>query len=169
MAPRRQQSSPRKIVLAETRKKALELRKQGKNYQEIADAVGWPNRSYACRYVMREIRNLPGEEAAEIRKLEMERLDALTDAVWMTAMAGDTRAVETMLKLMERRSRLLGLDSPHKISHGAEEGISMIGSLMAAIRGAEEDDTESSDDEPEGGEKSGDDPGEDDGESEPDQ
>lgn len=38
----------------------------------------------------------------EARELESTRLDALQAAVWPKAMAGDVRAVLTVLKIMER-------------------------------------------------------------------
>lgn len=136
MAKGRSKTHPDYIEAAEKRRKALSLRAQGKTYQQIADEVGWSNRTLACRYVQRELKDVPKEEATHLRQLEMERLDALTNAVWPLAMTGDTRSIETCLKLMERRAKMIGLDSPSKISHGAEEGMSMIGELMVAIRGA---------------------------------
>lgn len=158
----------RKIEAAKKRADALALRKTGMTYREIAEQVGYKNRHICCRNVRAELRRIPKEEAAELRQLEMERLDALTEAVWKIAMDGDLKAVETALKLMERRSRMLGLDSPHKISHGAEEGISMIGELMFAIRGAETEE-EGVIDDTEGGDIEDDDDPEDGGEGELDE
>lgn len=155
-------TKPDKVEAARRRKQALELRLQGKTYQQISDEIGWTSKRYAWRMVMQELRNIPKEEAAELRQIEMERLNTLTDALWTSAMTGDPKAVDAMLKLMERRARMLGLDSPHKISHGAEEGISMIGSIMSLIREADATGDPESGDESEAGDDestAGDEPG----------
>jgi hypothetical protein len=39
------------------------------------------------------------------------RLDAALVAIWPDIEAGDCKAIETMLKIEERRAKLLGLDS----------------------------------------------------------
>src|SRR5689334_22743977 len=45
-------------------------------------------------------------------KLELERLDQLIRPFFAKALEGDTAAASIMVKLSERRSALLGLDSP---------------------------------------------------------
>ena len=50
-------------------------------------------------------------ERRELLNLEVTRLDALQAAVWDDAMTGDVRAVEAALKLVQARSKLLGLDT----------------------------------------------------------
>ena len=49
--------------------------------------------------------------ADEFRALEQVRLDALQFALWARAEQGDLVAVDCVLKIMERRARLLGLDA----------------------------------------------------------
>ena len=48
----------------------------------------------------------------ELVYLELERLDHLTSAVWLDAMSGSDKAVSSVLRIMERRSKLMGLDAP---------------------------------------------------------
>lgn len=43
--------------------------------------------------------------------LELERLDALQSSVWEEALTGDKKAIDTAIKIIQTRSRLLGLDS----------------------------------------------------------
>ena len=52
------------------------------------------------------------EETDDLRQLEVERLDALNLAFWQEAMAGDVQAARLILRVVEQRSRLLGLESP---------------------------------------------------------
>lgn len=45
---------------------------------------------------------------------EVERLDALLSVAWEQAKKGDVKALEFVLKVSERRAKLLGLDAPTK-------------------------------------------------------
>lgn len=112
---------PTPHVLAR-RIKALELRKQGFSYRTIADTIG-VNVSTAYHDVqasMQILRDLEMSKAEDVRGIELERLDRLLLAVWGNATDGDDRAVRAALSIMERRSRLLGLDAPQKSEHSGE-------------------------------------------------
>lgn len=52
----------------------------------------------------------------EAIRLEAERMDALQEGIWDKAVNGDARAVEVCLKVLERRSRMFGLDFQDMIS-----------------------------------------------------
>lgn len=109
-------SSPRRIDAAEKRTRALQLRKAGATYDQIAQQVGYENRGNAYRAVMQELKELPKDDAAEVLTLEVERLDQLLVALWPKAMKGDVRSAETVIRLMERRAKLLGLDAPAAVN-----------------------------------------------------
>jgi hypothetical protein len=49
------------------------------------------------------------------------RLDALHQAIWPKALAGDVGAVHAILKIMEHRGRLLGLETPAKADRVGEQ------------------------------------------------
>jgi hypothetical protein len=51
-----------------------------------------------------------GFARAEAIRLEEHRLDALQEGLWEKAMGGDARATEVILKALERRAKMLGLD-----------------------------------------------------------
>src|SRR5438874_1736904 len=105
-------TSPRLLVAAEHRETVLKLRKEGRPYKEIAQQVGL-SRVRCYQIVKRELARIAAvcrEEAEEVRDLELSRLDALQVGLWERAVGGDIKAVEAVLKLMERRARLLGLD-----------------------------------------------------------
>jgi hypothetical protein len=57
-----------------------------------------------------------------VRHLELERLDDLLLPVWGRARLGELEAVLVVLKIMERRARLLGLDSPMRYAHTTSAG-----------------------------------------------
>jgi hypothetical protein len=77
--------------------------------KEIKDHTG----AYAA--YKRAIKRTMQQPADELREQELDRIDRLQVAVWPAAMKGDTRAVLTIVRLMERRAKLTGLDMPIKI------------------------------------------------------
>lgn len=119
LAPRRNATTPARIALAEKERRALELRKGGATYNRIAQALGYSDEGGAAKAVKRALADTLQEPAAEIRRLEAERLDAMQSALWPAALSGKWPAVDRCLAIMERRARLLGLDTPATGDKGA--------------------------------------------------
>lgn len=46
----------------------------------------------------------------ELLSLEVMRLDELQNAYWQAALSGDTRAADIVLKVIDKRTKMLGLD-----------------------------------------------------------
>ncbi len=101
-----------KIRAAEKAAQAMRLRAAGVTYEEIARTLGYSARSNAHIAVQRALRDAIQEPADELRTLEAGRLDKLQQALWAQAMQGNQGAVDRVLRIMERRARLLGLDAP---------------------------------------------------------
>jgi len=95
--------------------RAIDLRRQGWTYGEIAKEVGYADHTGARLAVLRGMQRALQEPADELREMEATRLDALQQAYWRPALDGDVKAATILLKLMERRSKLLGLDQPIKV------------------------------------------------------
>jgi len=111
--------SPRRLEAAERQRQALELRKTGQTYDAIAQALGYRNPSCAYRAIERALKKTLQQPADSVRQLEIARLDAMLHALWGRALGSKTRPpnpliVDRILRLMERRARLLGLDAPVK-------------------------------------------------------
>lgn len=104
--------STKRVDTAFRRREALAMRQRGKSFQEIADELGYSSRGAASSDISKMIKELPQENAHNLRKIEVERMDQLLDAMWDKAMKGDGWAVDRCLKIMERRAKLLGLDAP---------------------------------------------------------
>ena len=103
-------------AVAARRLEALRLRQRGRSYPRIAEELG-VSLTTAHRYVTTELERLAkecGEEAAIVRQMELDRLDVALDALADRIEQGDDRAVATMLRIQERRAKLLGLDSPDR-------------------------------------------------------
>jgi hypothetical protein len=101
--------APNPIVLDKERQ-VVALRRAGLIWADIANQVGYSSPSGASEAFYRASYRVVKEDIETLRELENERLDYLFAAVWERALAGDNQATETCLKIMSRRSKLLGLD-----------------------------------------------------------
>ncbi len=105
-------SLTRQVRAHERHLQALELRKAGVTYEQIAGQLGYSNASGARKAVASALKATLREPAEELRELEVVRLDAMLLPLWRRVQAGDEKAVDRVLRIMERRARLLGLDAP---------------------------------------------------------
>ena len=97
--------------------RALQLRIQGMPYWQIAEEMG-EGEDTVVYWVTAQLQGLRGEEvrnADVARQLHLERLDALMQASWPKALAGNEASATIVLRCMERSSKLLGLDAPQKV------------------------------------------------------
>jgi hypothetical protein len=102
--------------LTEARAIAFELRKQGQSYRQIGAALK-VSVTTAYEYIMAELmalREQTAEDVTSVREMELQRCDEMMAGLWKFAVKGDVASVATVLRVMERRSRLLGLDAPTK-------------------------------------------------------
>lgn len=95
-------------------RKALELRKAGATYDQIAASLGLADRSGAYRMVQGAIKEITREPAEDVLTLELERLDALMVAHWAKAKT-DIKSAHVVLQILDRRARYMGLDAPKKM------------------------------------------------------
>jgi hypothetical protein len=96
--------------LEEKENKVAELRKAGFTYQRIAEEVGYKQASGASRALKRFFARREVEPDDDVRWLELERLDRLQVALWPRAMKGDNQAVNTIIRIMERRASYLNIE-----------------------------------------------------------
>lgn len=116
----------RKAALLRKDAEALRLREQGLSYDDIAKKLGYANRAGAHVAVKRRLDQLKAEclEAAEdVRQLELSRLDRLHAGLAKRAERGDVRAVDRVLRIMERRSAYEGLDVPKRLNIELERNL----------------------------------------------
>jgi hypothetical protein len=110
-------TSPRRLAAAERHRKALELRLAGATFGSIARDLAYANEAGPRRAVakaMARAQALATEKVDELRTLELERLDALQVALWPKR--GNPRVTNAILRVMERRAKLIGLDAPVAIT-----------------------------------------------------
>jgi len=101
-------------------KRVLELKRSGATWDAIAEVVGYSNASGAFKAYQRAMVRTLQQPAEELRDAEIDRLDRLQRAFWFEAIGDrDTppnlRAADFILRVIDRRSKLLGLDAPTKV------------------------------------------------------
>ena len=108
--------APIKITAAERRDKILRRRADGATFRQIASEEGVSERR--IRQIVKEgfdrLLDSNNELARDLLTKSVKHLDDLLEAVWDQAMEGDVRAVTAALAVIDRRTRLLGLDAPTK-------------------------------------------------------
>jgi hypothetical protein len=127
-------TTARLLHAMERRAFAVALRQRGASYQAICDAArrhfgpALPH-SYSRReahrdvaHSMQALQRETDENARLVRDLELARLDELQLAAWPRAMQGDLDAITAVLKVMERRAKLLHLDGPVRIAQTTPDG-----------------------------------------------
>lgn len=95
--------------------RVLELRRMGYTWQKIADSVGYADHTGAYAAYKRAMKRTLQQPADELRSQEVDRIDNLQLILWDQAVTGDVKAIMAIIKLMERRAKLLGLDAPVRI------------------------------------------------------
>lgn len=93
---------------------ALELRKAGVSYSEIAKVLGLGNPGTARRMVSKALTEMGTEPSDEMRMMEMQRLNHILAIIWPKIQKGDLATIDRYLKIQERISSLQGLDAPRQ-------------------------------------------------------
>lgn len=108
-------SDARAISAVAKQRRVLELRMAGAPFSRIAREVGYASLSGAHKAFQTALKATIQQPADEVRRLEVERLDALLGALWDLALGGNLQAIDRVLAVMQRRAAYLGLDAPQKI------------------------------------------------------
>lgn len=138
---------------------ACRMRRDGNTYEQIAERLGYAGRGEAYNGVQRALLAIVREPAEDLRNFELDRLDYMYYKVLevlhrrhytvqhgkvvsladengnLTPLEDDApvlNAVDRLLRIQERRARLLGLDAPKQIE------IITLDAIQAEIRRLEE-------------------------------
>lgn len=114
---------------------AVELEKQNqlraKVYRMRSEGHDWYHIAKTCNISLSEAKRFTSQTAQEIAQLsnewelreqleiETSRLDKMQLALWDLAMEGDTRAVDSILRIISMRAKLRGLESVNETSSHA--------------------------------------------------
>lgn len=114
-APRPQESiKTRDVNTAERVALAMECRRKGMTYEEIAKACSYSHRSDARKAIMRELQNIVCQNVEELRREEGYTLDVMQQECMEIFLDKDNKgrlfAADRILAIMERRAKLFNLD-----------------------------------------------------------
>ncbi len=107
------ETNQRTVLAREREERAVDLRIAGKSYPQIGVEIG-VSTTAAYNMVKRVLDKMikrTSENAEQVVKIEIERINRLIAAIWGKAIGGDMAAIDRVVKLMERKAKLLGLDS----------------------------------------------------------
>jgi len=125
---RKAKARARRIQAQENRSRAVELRKLGMSYQEIGKQLGISAQAAhkTVQKAMTEVKARQEDDAKIAKTLELEKLDNVEMRLWTESKTAAVPAFNTMLKVFERRARLMGLDAPVKHASTNIEGTETI-------------------------------------------
>ena len=105
------------LVLLERRVVFWELYKQGMPFRQIAaeNDVSPQTVSSDIRIFVQQLKEEGLRHVEEYTIVQQERLAEAIKAIWPNVIAGRIDAINTLIRLLERESRLLGLDAPTKV------------------------------------------------------
>ena len=104
----------RQLEALERHVQALKMRAAGMEYHDIADALGYKTPDGAFKAVKRALMKAIREPAEELRTLEVMRLDDMLKELW--PQRHKPQYTDRILRIMERRAKLLGLDMPDNLN-----------------------------------------------------
>lgn len=110
--PGESKTSKRRLKARERWLAALELRKKGRTFEAIAQELGYSDAASAYNAVMSALKETFREPAQELRDLEATRLDTMQEKLSDNIKPDKIGMgiVDRLLRIMERRAKLLGLD-----------------------------------------------------------
>ena len=100
-------------ALFEKERQVVQYRQGGATFDAIAKKLGYADESGARLAFKRAMERMRDDALnAEMRELHRQRLEVALTAIWPNVVKGDLAAIGMMLKILERDSKLYGLDSP---------------------------------------------------------
>lgn len=109
-----EEPTDRKVLAQARRTRAVSLALAGLTYQQIADDLHI-SLTGARELVARTLEETRNHAVDELRDLENARLDRAQAAIWSEVIGGDLKAINTYLRISERRAKMNGLDAPTKV------------------------------------------------------
>jgi len=103
------------MTATERQAEALRLRKAGRTFEEIAEALGYSHASGAHKAVVTALKETLREPAEEYRELHRSRLEAIVSAYWGEMQRGNEKAAAVVSKALADLAELDGLNAPRRV------------------------------------------------------
>jgi hypothetical protein len=110
--PRRVKKVKKELSVLEREHNVVQLRIQGKTFEQIAAQLGYADHSGARDAWLRATERAPMESVNEYRQIHITRLEALVAILWPKVEAGDLQAFPHLMSALKEEATLLGLYAP---------------------------------------------------------
>lgn len=105
---------PYEVPTDDMGREAFKLRQRGESWELIAREVGFSSpgsaQVSASKYRQSLRIHISDERKEEDLDMELSRLNTLQAAIWDNALSGDLQAIDRILKIIQTRAKLVGLD-----------------------------------------------------------
>lgn len=101
------------VEKVDQRTRIVQLRVQGYSFSEIGEMIGISKvRAYQIiQEYIQQYRKEHAESIEDMVELDCQRIDSLMRALWGRFNDGETNAAALILKCIERRAKMLGIDA----------------------------------------------------------
>ena len=133
--------TPTKPAIEARRAKVADLLLAGASYRKISAITGANLAAVTAdvRFLLAMWAEQQNPEARHHwRALEIEKLGEIEILNLRRAKDGDTKAIDSALRIMERRAKLLGLDAPTRVNVNEQEVRAEVESLLRQLASGEE-------------------------------
>lgn len=122
------------LTAAQKQQRALQLRLEGKTFDEIAQAVGYANRSGARKAINRALDLVTLPTADRFRREQLERTYAIIEGLTPRVTEGDDKAAQALLRAMAALDKYSGLD--FKLEELARrDGVEQVAEVLEGLLG----------------------------------
>lgn len=113
---RRGRSSPATIERAEREREAIVLRRAGLSYDEVAQRLGFRDRSGAKKAVERGLSRWMRDADEELRAIMLDRAERVVARLWPSIDCDDPdlKAIDAFLRVTDLEARLSGAYAPRR-------------------------------------------------------
>ncbi len=117
MVGRRTNKERERMRLAERRSQVMQMTVAGKTTDQIAGEFMVSRQTIAkdIKSALKSTEESMLTATVEVRRVQHLRLEQAFDAIWIQIKTGDLDAIKVMISLLDRESKLLGLDAPQRI------------------------------------------------------
>jgi len=136
----RLKTSGKKLEAANRCKLCVHYRLAGYTFVEIGEKVGCSAKT-AHKWVtktLHEIQTTYRQDANSLRTQELQALDQLKQTLWAKGRQGNLQAIDRLLKISERRAKLLGIDAPDTYEHTGAGGTPLLAPVIVLPRAKDE-------------------------------
>ena len=107
-----------RLLKMDRRLKAMEMRRRGHHWEEVARECGYASARSAAQSVHKLAKKTVLEAVGDYRNMQIDRCHEMLVGLTDKARAGDERAIDTALRVMERLDKYVGTEvSTQQVEH----------------------------------------------------